>query len=165
MSKPTFKTTSILSLALVALGGSNHLLHATTNPPPLNNITSVPPATAGDPTPASPPLITDPSVAVPPPGNLATFVSDETALLKLGKALFWDMQLGSDGIQACGSCHFKAGADNRSKHQVSPGLNHQPAADKFFGNCLEPSLFFGLTTICSTDPNATPFHIPPANAY
>ena len=165
MPNPIFKTTSMLSLALVALGGSSHLILAAANPPPLNNITSVPPATSGDPTPANPPLITDPSVAVPPPGNLTTFVSDETALLKLGKALFWDMQLGSDGIQACGSCHFKAGADNRSKNQVSPGLNHQPAPDKFFGNCLEPSLFLGLTTICSTDPNATPFHIPPANAY
>ena len=32
----------------------------------------------------------------------------------LGKALFWDMQIGSDGVQACGSCHFHAGVDNRS---------------------------------------------------
>ena len=23
----------------------------------------------------------------------------------LGKALFWDMQVGSDGVQACASCH------------------------------------------------------------
>jgi len=26
-------------------------------------------------------------------------------------------------------------------------------------------LFLGLTTICSTDPAATPFHVPPASAY
>jgi cytochrome c peroxidase len=164
MSKRALKTTSMLSLALVTLNGSS-LVYAAANPPPLDNITSVPPATAGDPTPANPPLITDPSVAVPEPKNLSTFVSDESALLQFGKALFWDMQLGSDGIQACGSCHFKAGADNRSQNQVSPGLKHQPAEDKFFGNCLEPTLFPGLSTYCSTDPTSTPFHTPPANAY
>jgi cytochrome c peroxidase len=37
----------------------------------------------------------------------------------LGKALFWDMQVGSDGVQACGSCHFHAGVDNRSKGQLN----------------------------------------------
>lgn len=31
------------------------------------------------------------------------------------------MQVGSDG-QACGSCHFHAGADNRIRNQLSPGL-------------------------------------------
>lgn len=40
----------------------------------------------------------------------------------LGKALFWDMQVGSDGVQACGSCHFHAGTDNRTKNQLNP--NH-----------------------------------------
>lgn len=40
----------------------------------------------------------------------------------LGKALFWDMQVGSDAVQACGSCHFHAGTDNRTKNQVNP--NH-----------------------------------------
>jgi cytochrome c peroxidase len=88
------------------------------NPAPLNNITSVPPATTGDPTPAQPPLLT----AVAQPSNLADFVQDETALLKLGKSLFWDMQLGSDGIQSCATCHFHAGSDSRSKNQISPGL-------------------------------------------
>ena len=134
-------------------------------PAPLDNITSVPPPTAGDPNPAQPPLISDPNVALPPPSNIADFVEDEAALLKLGKALFWDMQLGSDGIQACASCHFKAGADNRSKNQVSPGLLRQPDKDTFFGNCLEPSIFPGLTTICSTNPRRRPRHVAPANAY
>jgi cytochrome c peroxidase len=32
------------------------------------------------------------------------------------------MQVGSDGITACASCHFHAGADNRSKNQIAPGL-------------------------------------------
>ncbi|MCI0409493.1 MAG: hypothetical protein L0191_13195 [Acidobacteria bacterium] len=40
----------------------------------------------------------------------------------LGKALFWDMQVGSDGVQACGSCHFHATVDNRTKNQLNP--NH-----------------------------------------
>jgi cytochrome c peroxidase len=39
---------------------------------------------------------------------------------RLGKALFWDMQVGSDGVQSCGSCHAHAGADNRTKNQINP---------------------------------------------
>ncbi len=38
----------------------------------------------------------------------------------LGKALFWDMQVGSDGVQACGTCHFHAGVDNRTRGQLNP---------------------------------------------
>ena len=41
----------------------------------------------------------------------------------LGKAVFWDMQIGSDGVQACGSCHFHAGADNRTRGQLNPNTN------------------------------------------
>jgi cytochrome c peroxidase len=63
---------------------------------------------------------------VPPdslePANLAEFVKDKPTAIRLGKALFWDMQAGSDGVQACASCHFHAGADNRRKNQLSPGL-------------------------------------------
>ncbi|MEZ4701371.1 MAG: cytochrome c peroxidase [Rhodothermales bacterium] len=51
------------------------------------------------------------------------FVIDEQALVQLGKALFWDMQVGSDGVQACASCHFAAGIDSRSLNQLNPGLN------------------------------------------
>lgn len=61
-------------------------------------------------------------VRVPEPSNLGRFVKDRQAAIALGKALFWDMQVGSDGVTACASCHFAAGADNRSKNQVSPGL-------------------------------------------
>lgn len=59
---------------------------------------------------------------VPLPENLDVFIKNRTAALQLGKALFWDMQIGSDGIQACASCHFHAGADNRSKNQLNPNL-------------------------------------------
>lgn len=38
----------------------------------------------------------------------------------LGKALFWDMQVGSDGVQACASCHFHAGVDSRTRNQLNP---------------------------------------------
>jgi len=69
------------------------------------------------------------AVAVPGPSNLSDFVKDAAMARALGKALFWDMQVGSDGVQACASCHFRAGADPRSKNQVNPGLKHMPAAD------------------------------------
>lgn len=49
-------------------------------------------------------------------------VTARAAAAALGKALFWDMQVGSDTVQACGSCHFHAGADNRTKNQTNP--NH-----------------------------------------
>src|SRR6476660_1311103 len=62
------------------------------------------------------------AVAMPRPSNLGDFVRDELAARALGKALFWDMQVGSDGIQACASCHFRAGADPRSKNQLHPGI-------------------------------------------
>jgi len=60
-------------------------------------------------------------IPVPEPPNLFQFVKNKPAAIKLGKALFWDMQVGSDGIQACGSCHFDAGADSRLKNTVNPG--------------------------------------------
>jgi len=43
------------------------------------------------------------------------------AAIRLGKALFWDVQVGSDGEIACASCHFSAGADNRTANTVHPG--------------------------------------------
>ncbi len=60
-------------------------------------------------------------VPVPEPTNLFQFVKSKPAAIRLGKALFWDMQAGSDGVQACASCHFHAGADNRLKNTVNPG--------------------------------------------
>jgi hypothetical protein len=38
------------------------------------------------------------AVAVPGPSNLNEFVRDPAMARALGKALFWDMQVGSDGI-------------------------------------------------------------------
>ena len=59
-------------------------------------------------------------VPVPLSPDLDTFVRDPDALLVLGKALFWDTQTGSDGVQGCASCHFHAGADPRVKNQLNP---------------------------------------------
>ncbi|WP_100899292.1 cytochrome-c peroxidase [Nostoc flagelliforme] len=62
------------------------------------------------------------SVSVPEPDNLGDFVKNKAAAIKLGKTLFWDIQVGSDGQTSCASCHFHAGADNRSINQIAPGL-------------------------------------------
>jgi cytochrome c peroxidase len=59
------------------------------------------------------------TAAIPAP--LQAYVGRRGAEV-LGKALFWDMQVGGDGVQSCGSCHFHAGADNRTKNQLNP--NH-----------------------------------------
>ena len=67
------------------------------------------------------PLASLKTVSISEPDNLNDFVQDKTAAIALGKSLFWDMQLGTDGIQSCASCHFHAGADNRSKNQINPG--------------------------------------------
>jgi cytochrome c peroxidase len=70
------------------------------------------------------------TVPVPGPQNISQFVKDRTAGVVLGKALFWDMQAGSDGVQSCASCHFNAGADSRSKNQLNPRIgpftDHSP---------------------------------------
>jgi cytochrome c peroxidase len=83
------------------------------------------------------PLASLKAVAVPQPDNLGDFVKDKVAAISLGKSLFWDMQVGSDGIQSCASCHFHGGADSRSKNQLSPGLlranaDKTPNPDKTF---------------------------------
>ena len=89
------------------------------DPVPQNNVSTiavaifeppVPPAALG-------------SLPVPTP-DLSDFLKTNGGAewgLVLGKALFWDMQVGSDGIQACASCHFNAGADSRSLNQLNPG--------------------------------------------
>lgn len=77
----------------------------------------------------------------PEPANLGSFVANKAAAIALGKALFWEQRLGSDGKTACASCHFHAGADPRAKNQLAPppgkttfafaGPNHQFSAADF----------------------------------
>jgi cytochrome c peroxidase len=84
-------------------------------------------------------------VQVPEPPNLIDFIKNRTAAIQLGKALFWDMQVGSDGIQACASCHFNSGADSRAKNQINPGLRAVPPDIKFqFGG---PNFTLSLTDL------------------
>jgi len=59
---------------------------------------------------------------VPEPDNLdILYVKDRQMAIVLGKAFFWDSQVGSDGVQACATCHYKAGVDARSKNSINPG--------------------------------------------
>ena len=63
------------------------------------------------------------SPPLPPQSELGKYIRDPQLAVVLGKALFWDSQVGSDG-EACASCHFQAGADNRIKNQIDPGLRN-----------------------------------------
>jgi cytochrome c peroxidase len=101
-------------------------------PPSLKTVARPEPPNLGDflrsvPNPACPNL---------PDGNCTLPLTIPTpaarqAAIALGKALFWDMQVGSDGVQACASCHFHAGADNRVVNTMDPGLRAVPS-DPFF---------------------------------
>ena len=80
--------------------------------------------------PATAALVSLKSVTVPKPANLSQYVVDEGAAIRLGKALFWDMQLGSDGLTTCATCHFHAGADSRTRNSSSPDSSGQFASGK-----------------------------------
>ncbi len=73
--------------------------------------------------------------------DLTGIVKDKNWAIVLGKALFWDQQVGSDGV-ACASCHFSAGADSRVKNATSPGLAGIPV-DTMFG-AVEPVSISGM---------------------
>lgn len=55
-------------------------------------------------------------------------VEDKVAAIQLGKALFWDVNVGSDGM-ACASCHYHAGADSRARNQLNPGNLHKNSSE------------------------------------
>ncbi|MEO8597069.1 MAG: cytochrome c peroxidase [Candidatus Solibacter sp.] len=75
------------------------------------------------------PLVSLKQIPVPQPAGLATYVRDQASLVALGKALFWDAQVGSDGKIACASCHFHAGADHRTTNILSaPAAGGGPVA-------------------------------------
>src|SRR5437773_9649048 len=61
------------------------------------------------------------SVGVPP--RTGGTIVNNAAAIKLGKALFWDTQVGGDGSIACATCHFHNGADNRTLNTINPGAN------------------------------------------
>ena len=67
------------------------------------------------------------TIPIPQANGTSQFIRDNAALIVLGKALFWDMQVGSDGRTACATCHFHAGADHRSQNQLSNPNSAFPA--------------------------------------
>jgi cytochrome c peroxidase len=71
------------------------------------------------------------TMPVPTPPDEASYIRDKASAIKLGKALFWDMQAGADGRQACATCHFAAGADNRSRNQINPRMPADAAQNVF----------------------------------
>ena len=86
------------------------------------------PAAGG--TPADPNYLvnTDPNNVTA--SNENDFIRNQTVARALGKALFWDMQVGSDGVQSCGTCHFNGtGTDTRTKNQINP--NHLGGDNSF----------------------------------
>ena len=85
------------------------------------------------------------SVQVPPVPDLNSFILDKTSAIALGKALFWESNVGSDG-NACASCHYSAGADSRMKNQLSPGLK---AGDHAFSRSYQPAEVAILTKFLS----------------
>jgi len=113
------------------------------------------------------PLASLKTVQVPEPLNLNSYVRDRIAAIQLGKALYWDMQVGSDGVQACATCHFHAGADSRAKNQLNPG---QRGGDNLFGNNnlvdennqplpVDPAIHGGLGPNATVTRTNFPFHM------
>jgi cytochrome c peroxidase len=82
----------------------------------------------------NPPLAPLSSAPLPAPTGLDRFVQSQEALVRLGKAFFWDMQVGSDGVTACATCHFHAGADHRLQNQLAgpaATINYRLTAQDF----------------------------------
>jgi cytochrome c peroxidase len=115
----------------------------------------VAPASAAAQNLAAPPSLR--TVLVPQAANLGDYIKDNAAAIRLGKALFWDMQVGSDNVQSCATCHFQAGADIRFRNVLNPGLI---AGDTTFqamgpGSALFSNLF-PFTQFESTDDQTSP---------
>jgi cytochrome c peroxidase len=112
--KPSFAPLAYTILSLVAFPALAQFIEAPTPPPSSLKEVALP-------------EIKDINTGTPfvdevTPDGANGFIKDEAAAILLGKALFWDMQMGSDEV-ACATCHYHAGADNRRKNQLSPGLN------------------------------------------
>ena len=74
-------------------------------------------------------------VPIPPvPGLLDgadPIIKDKNMAIALGKAFFWDMNVGSDGY-SCAGCHGRAGAGQRVKNQLNPGTHSiKPSGQTF----------------------------------
>ncbi|MEN9836114.1 MAG: hypothetical protein RL011_2307, partial [Pseudomonadota bacterium] len=81
------------------------------------------------------------------PKPSATDIRDQNAAIRLGKALFWDMQVGSDGKTACATCHYQAGADARTLNTLHPG----PDGEFRSGGVTAPNQNFKISSITNDD--------------
>src|SRR5262249_53861603 len=90
------------------------------------------------------------SLSVPKP--VGGDIIDQAAAVRLGKALFWDIQVGGDGQTACATCHFHGGADNRTFSALNPG------PDKIFasGGVTGPGQNFAPSNIENDDRATSP---------
>lgn len=79
----------------------------------------------GGPPPAGGPL---PPPPPPPAGNPIT-----AAKTNLGKALFWDEQLSSTNLTACGSCHIPGAGGSDPRTAANTAASTHPALDGLFG--------------------------------
>ncbi|WP_027481365.1 cytochrome-c peroxidase [Deinococcus pimensis] len=98
----------------LTLGGALLAGCATTPHEQTSSPAAAPLALSGEPLPLG---------AVPIPRIQNSTIKNQQAAVRLGKALFWDVQVGSDGKTACASCHAVAGADDRTFNIVNPGPN------------------------------------------
>ena len=64
-----------------------------------------------------------PLSSLPVPKPSPSDIINQAAAVRLGKALFWDTQTGSDGQVACATCHLQPGTDTRRFNTVNPGSN------------------------------------------
>ena len=65
------------------------------------------------------------------PKEMAEFIRNQSAAIALGKALFWDMRVGSDDRTACATCHHHAGIDTRTKNTAFTFIDvNMPALHK-----------------------------------
>ncbi|HET9838512.1 MAG TPA: cytochrome c peroxidase [Candidatus Angelobacter sp.] len=83
--------------------------------------------------------------------DLVDFIANQPAAIQLGKALFWEMQAGSDNKTACATCHFKAGVDGRDRNQMNPGANGSWDGFGYGPNYMLQSIDFPLTSLPTKD--------------
>ena len=89
-------------------------------------------------------------VTPPRPNVAGRYVTDTRMLVVLGKALFWDAQVGSDGRTACATCHFHAGADHRITNSVASPAS---AATAFRPNATLTAADFPFHAFANTNDN------------
>ena len=83
--------------------------------------------------------------------DLDVYVKDRAAAIRTGKALLWDMQVGSDGVTACASCHYQAGADGRDKNQLAQGRDGRWDSGHALNQQLTTTTRFPFTKFASVN--------------